>query len=532
MKKRLVVLAAMILAAMLLCLGAFAEEDLPEFTIEGDVLVKYNGNGGVVTVPDGIADIAASAFESSYVTKVILPNTVKHLGSYCFLSCRELEEIILPASVENIEKTKDGMGGQAQVFGDNEKLTKIGVDSGNTHYKEIDGVLYTIDGKKLVYYPAGKNRGAAYTVPDGTEEIGYSSTSGAEIISVTLPASLCKRVDNELSTIRSLKEITVADGNTTYYAKDGVLYSGDELSTYPCSKELTRLDKDYFPAGLKSLQSWAFQMDNNLVEVELPEGLERIGWMCFDYARSLETVTTPASLQEISGFAFTDCYQLKSVTFLSPDVKFETTGNNVFSGCANVVVYGYEGSTAQEYAEKNGIAFSSIGPIPAQDIGSATISEIKDQVYTGKALKPAVTVEMDGKTLSAGTDYTIFYKNNKKVGQATVIITGKGSYEGTKKATFRIIPKAVKLSSLKPGAKKLTVIWEKGSGIDGYEIEYSLKSSFAGAKTVNVKVGKTSCDIKKLKAKKKYYVRIRTWKKVSGEKYYSAWSKAMNKKTK
>lgn len=72
-------------------------------------------------------------------------------------------------------------------------------------------------------------------------------------------------------------------------------------------------------------------------------------------------------------------------------------------------------------------------------IGLATFGSIADQKYTGSALKPGVTVKYNGATLKAGTDYTLTYKDNVKVGVATVIITGKGNYGGVCEKTFKIV---------------------------------------------------------------------------------------------
>ena len=159
---------------------------------------------------------------------------------------------------------------------------------------------------------------------------------------------------------------------------------------------------------------------------------------------------------------------------------------------------------------------------------------VKDQTYTGKKLKPALTVTLGGKELVLDTDYTVKWKNNKNIGKATVTLKGKGSYTGEKKVTFKINPKGVKLSKLKGEKKGLTVKWKKGaSNIDGYEIQYSLKEDFSSKKTVKVNGrNETEEEIKKLKKKKTYYVRIRTWTKVSGKKYYSEWSKVKSVKTK
>ena len=169
----------------------------------------------------------------------------------------------------------------------------------------------------------------------------------------------------------------------------------------------------------------------------------------------------------------------------------------------------------------------------AIDLSKAKISTIPDQIYTGKSIKPALTVTYDGKTLTEGTDYSVKWKNNKNPGKATVTIKGKGNNKGEKTATFKILPKPVELSSLKAGKKSLTAKWKKGSKIDGYEIQYSLKSNFKSAKKIEISgAGTKKAEINSLKKKKTYYVRIRTYKEADGKKYYSEWSDPMEQKTK
>ncbi len=158
---------------------------------------------------------------------------------------------------------------------------------------------------------------------------------------------------------------------------------------------------------------------------------------------------------------------------------------------------------------------------------------VKSQTYTGKALKPAVTVKYGSKTLKKGTDYTVSYKNNKAVGVATVTVKGKGGYTGTKKVTFNILPRSVAISKLTAGKQSLTVKWGRRAEATGYELQYALKSSFAGAKTVKIKKNATvSATIKKLKTGKTYYVRLRSYKTVGKKTFYSAWSKGKGVKVK
>ncbi len=72
------------------------------------------------------------------------------------------------------------------------------------------------------------------------------------------------------------------------------------------------------------------------------------------------------------------------------------------------------------------------------NISKATITGISAKTYTGKAITQSPVVKLGTKTLKSGTDYTVAYKNNTKVGTATVTITGKGSYTGTISKTFKI----------------------------------------------------------------------------------------------
>jgi hypothetical protein len=158
-----------------------------------------------------------------------------------------------------------------------------------------------------------------------------------------------------------------------------------------------------------------------------------------------------------------------------------------------------------------------------------------EYVYTGKEIKPSVTVkDSEGKTIAA-SNYTVSYAQNKAIGTAQVTVTFKGEqYEGSLNASFTITPKQSKVSKLKAAKKGFKVTWSKvKKDVTGYEIQYSTSASFKGAKTVTVKGNKTtSKSITKLKAKKKYYVRVRTYKTVKGKKIYSAWSKAKSVKTK
>ena len=156
--------------------------------------------------------------------------------------------------------------------------------------------------------------------------------------------------------------------------------------------------------------------------------------------------------------------------------------------------------------------------------------------YNGKVKTPSVTVkDSKGKTLKKNTDYTVSYsKGRKSIGKYAVTIKFKGNYSGTKTLYFNINPKGTKLSSVKAGKKQVTVKWKtQKTQTNGYQVQFSTSKNFKSAKTVTVNSNKSSSTtIKKLKGGKKYYFRVRTFKKVGKAKFYSAWSNSKNAKAK
>lgn len=163
--------------------------------------------------------------------------------------------------------------------------------------------------------------------------------------------------------------------------------------------------------------------------------------------------------------------------------------------------------------------------------------------YNGKAKTPTVKVyNSAGKQISS-SNYTVKYASGRKnVGKYKVTVTFKSTskyYSGSKVAYLKINPKGTYISSLTKARKAFTVKWKKqstkmaASRITGYQVRYSTSSKMTNAKTVTVKgYSKTSRKISKLKARKTYYVQVRTYKTVSGTNYYSSWSKAKAVKTK
>ena len=197
--------------------------------------------------------------------------------------------------------------------------------------------------------------------------------------------------------------------------------------------------------------------------------------------------------------------------------------NNTKVGTATVKITGkgnYTGSVSKTYSIKN-------------NFKKATVSGISTKAFTGKNITQSITVKYNGKTLKKGTDYTVSYSNNKKVGTATVKIAGKGSCTGTVTKTFKINPAKQEIQKLTAKSKAFFVDWAQKGSATGYEIQYATNSKFTRAKKVTITNNKTDkTTISKLSGKKKYYVRVRSYTTVKGTKYYGAWSSVKNVTTK
>ncbi len=178
----------------------------------------------------------------------------------------------------------------------------------------------------------------------------------------------------------------------------------------------------------------------------------------------------------------------------------------------------------------SGNSSASFNVVVRDSISKAKINLSKTQyTYTGKAIKPTVNViASNGKILKLNTDYTVSYSANTNPGLASVTIKGKGYYTGSVKKTFTIIPmqtKGLKVSTRKTTSLKLA--WTKQSGVTGYVLQkYDSKNKkWKNYKTITSNTNSVS--VTKLSAAATYKFRVRSYKTISGKKYYGAYSSVL-----
>ena len=204
------------------------------------------------------------------------------------------------------------------------------------------------------------------------------------------------------------------------------------------------------------------------------------------------------------------------------------TGKGNYSGTRKVSFKIVRSGSASQNA--SGKTTSSGKNSSSKKTGKLTVKlKTGSYVYNGEARKPSVQVTYRGKAVSSA-DYTLTYKDNKNVGKATVTVKGKEDYKGLSgEASFKITLKKTTLKTASSSASGcITAGWIPDSQADGYQLQFCLEKEFSsGIKKAAVDGGKTaSYQMEKLTPGRKWFVRIRSFKKVGSSSWYSDWSGA------
>ena len=464
----------------------------------------------------------------NYKNKVVLDDSVTEIPSYCFSSGAEY--VIIPKSVKYIGYS--ALPAEKYYQGTESDWSQINFgwyyDEGYSDCSNNGANLYI------------NNAPLSTAKITNVERINAGAFKGCKsIISVTTDLSLKEVGEEAFANCANLTTITIPS-NVKLYTESGYQNSLYQNSFPSSSIKVINI----LPGSTEISNSFSTLVrSSSVTEMEIPNSITYIPDSAFKDMTSLTSITIPKSVTRIE--------------------------YNAFSGCTNLTIEGYKNSYAENYATMLGIPFEALDggseehthnystkttATTTSENGSIVVScdicgdELYKQIiyrptkyklsatsytYDGKAKKPSVTVtDSNGDVISAN-NYTVTYSNNKSVGKATVKITFKGNYSGTVNKTFTINPKPTKITSLKAKSKGFKLKWSKVTAqADGYQIQYSTSRNFKSVKTVTVKGHKNiTKTISKLKGKKKYYVRVRSYKKVGNVNYYSTWCKAKVVKT-
>ena len=188
--------------------------------------------------------------------------------------------------------------------------------------------------------------------------------------------------------------------------------------------------------------------------------------------------------------------------------------NNKNLGKATITIKGignYKGTKKVSYT------------IVKRSVRSATCHYKKTGSYTGRWVKPNVTLKVGKVKLKKNRDYTLVYRNNLQIGKASVVIRGMGNFTGKKTITFKIVPQTPKIQKLKKNKKSFVITYSSGKMVHGYRMEVSTASSFAAKKTQKYILNGNRFEAFGLK-KGTYYIRVKAYYSKKGKRYESGYT--------
>lgn len=188
--------------------------------------------------------------------------------------------------------------------------------------------------------------------------------------------------------------------------------------------------------------------------------------------------------------------------------------NNKNLGKATITIKGignYKGTKKVSYT------------IVKRSVRSATCHYKKTRSYTGRWVKPNVTLKVGKVKLKKNRDYTLVYRNNLQIGKASVVIRGMGNFTGKKTITFKIVPQTPKIQKLKKNKKSFAITYSSGKMVHGYRMEVSTASSFAAKKTQKYILNGNRFEAFGLK-KGTYYIRVKAYYSKKGKRYESGYT--------
>ena len=427
-----------------------------------------------ITIPNSVTSIYDSAFSGcTSLTSISIPEGVTSIGSYAFSYCYALTSISIPDGVTSIGES---------TFYDCYSLTSIAIPEGITSIG--DYAFYCCSSLTNI------------TIPDGVTSIDKKTFYNcSSLTSIRISESVTSIGDYAFYGCSALVSITIPEGveSIGYYVFSGC----DALTSISIPNSLKSIHYNAFdgckfktagPIGsgcdyefgwVTTIPTYAFSGCSALTSITIPEGVTSIGSYAFSYCYALTSISIPDGVTSIGSSAFSGCSALTSITI--PE-GVTSISKNTFDGCSSLT--------------------SIRIPVSVTSIGE----------YAFYACNSLSKVYYDG-AMPQWNAITIKSQGNENLTNAEIDVKPP------------MAPQNLRVSNNTNNA--LTLSWLTANWVSGYEIQYSETSNFSSVKTVSINNAATnSTVIKDLIKGTTYYLRIRSFLSLSGEKYWSSWSES------
>lgn len=441
---------------------------------DGTVAISdYTGSASELVIPSElngytVTEIQGSVFEfCSSLTEVTVPDSVVSIGG--FSSCENLTKVNIGSGVTNmsfydcpslqeinVDENNTAYSSQDGVLFNKDKteLLLYPADSQRASYIIPDSVTiideFAFSGSNnLINVNIGNNvtsiKDSAFSYCTSLTNItfGYNLKSIGDhafegcssLIEIVLPVGLTEMpgfsgctslkavtIPGSISTIYagsfwncvSLEKIIVDSDNTSYCSQDGVLFNKDktELIAYPAGDDRTAYE---IPDSVTKIDRSAFYMCSNLTEITIPNSVTYIDQWAFSGCSNLKNIIIPENVTYIGVGLLEDCDSLESVVVLNPDCEIDAyREGGEFTLPENSVIYGYSGSTTQEYVDywNNDGSYPASSytfvPIIADDTDTEYIKNSSEgaQIHCSFELDDFVSADIDGNIVNS-SNYTL-----------------------------------------------------------------------------------------------------------------------------
>ena len=251
------------------------------------------------------------------------------------------------------------------------------------------------------------------TIEKGVTSIGdFAFYSCYNLSSVTIPDSVTSIGYDAFYSCKGLTSINVDSENKYYSSEDGVLFDEDKsmLIHYPAGKTA---EEYVIPNDVTIIGDSAFYWCDNLTSIKLPDSVTSIRDYAFGVCFSLTSVTIPDSVTNIESFAFINCISLESIIIEKPECEIYDSEGTISD---TAKIYGYEGSTAQAYAEKYDRKFVALDAGQGTTTTStATSTTTTTDTTTTARTTTARTTSMTAITKTPTANKTIYIYNQSKI---------------------------------------------------------------------------------------------------------------------
>ncbi len=366
-----------LVATFVMLCGSVCAYASSDYDISDDMIIKYNGNADVVTVPsviDGIeiVGIDTNAFQNKDMHTVIIEEGIEFVQRKAFIGCENLQYVKSPESMLLINEN---------AFFECPSLWNFDV-SENTHiiYNEPVSVISETDSEAYNGFLYSEGTITGYTgedaeiiIPETINDVTITAIGqgafqrNTVITSVTIPDTVTTIGDNAFEGCTALTEVTLPK---TLTSSGNYAFSG-----------CTSLIRVTVPGSLKKISDYMFYGCLSLVDVVLEEGVEKTSWYTFCDCAALKTVSVPSTLKSVGVWSFGNCllleafplpegltsiesaafYRCKKITNIVMPDTVTSMGTHAFRGCSGLTNLKLsENISAIPYRALNGCGFSEI----------------------------------------------------------------------------------------------------------------------------------------------------------------------------